>query len=205
MNWTSAIDNRYEGMFQEWWSMWNHLGTARKSSQGGRIQSRSIRLEFPCFDGEDPSGWIYRCNSFFAYHWTPTNQKKTSHPSIWKEELDNGFGGRKERVPLMDGRILCRFWIHNLGQAVWRSSRFSCKTSAIHDNSGVPGLKEEVWLGVQMFRPSSLSATTSFARLQEEKNWTAKRFHHPDTIEIGDRSYKQLWNQQRLCFFPTEE
>lgn len=34
----------------------------------------------------------------------------------------------------------------------------------------VAELKEEVWLGVQMFRPSSLSAATNLASLQEEKN-----------------------------------
>lgn len=33
----------------------------------------------------------------------------------------------------------------------------------------VAGRKEEIRLGVQMFRPKSLMATTSLARLQEEK------------------------------------
>lgn len=53
----------------------------------------------------------------------------------------------------MDGRILCRFWIHNLGQAVWRSSRFSCKTSAIHDNSWVPGVKKRCGWGFRCSDP----------------------------------------------------
>lgn len=34
----------------------------------------------------------------------------------------------------------------------------------------IAGLKEDVRLGVQMFKPSSLFAATSLARLQEEKN-----------------------------------
>lgn len=34
----------------------------------------------------------------------------------------------------------------------------------------VAGLKEEVRLGVQMFKPTSLPAATNLARLQEEKN-----------------------------------
>lgn len=49
----------------------------------------------------------------------------------------------------------------------------------------VAGLKEEVQLGVQMFRPISLAAATSLARLQEEKNMANKRFQRPDTNMVG--------------------
>jgi len=34
------------------------------------IQTRAVRLHFPKFYGEDPSGWVYRANQFFNYHQT---------------------------------------------------------------------------------------------------------------------------------------
>jgi hypothetical protein len=36
----------------------------------GGIQTRAVRLDFPKFHGEDPSGWVYRANQFFNYHQT---------------------------------------------------------------------------------------------------------------------------------------
>jgi hypothetical protein len=39
------------------------------------IITRSIRVEFPKFDGNDPSRWIYKANKFFHVHRTTYNQK----------------------------------------------------------------------------------------------------------------------------------
>ncbi|KAJ0008031.1 hypothetical protein Pint_30812 [Pistacia integerrima] len=36
----------------------------------GGIQTCAVRLDFPKFNGEDPSGWVYRVNQFFNYHQT---------------------------------------------------------------------------------------------------------------------------------------
>lgn len=33
-----------------------------------RIQARTLRLDFPRFDGENPSGWSYKVNQFFDYY-----------------------------------------------------------------------------------------------------------------------------------------
>ena len=32
------------------------------------IITRLLRVEFPKFDGNDPSGWIYKANNFFHVH-----------------------------------------------------------------------------------------------------------------------------------------
>lgn len=44
----------------------------------------------------------------------------------------------------------------------------------------VAGLKDDVRLGVPMFRPTSLSAATNLARLQEEKNQVTRRISRPE-------------------------
>jgi hypothetical protein len=39
------------------------------------IQARSLRLDFPCFDGGDPSEWILKAQQFFNYFKTPEDHK----------------------------------------------------------------------------------------------------------------------------------
>lgn len=39
------------------------------------MQFRSIKLDFPRFDGEYPIGWVYKVNHYFALHPMLDNQK----------------------------------------------------------------------------------------------------------------------------------
>lgn len=41
----------------------------------GGFQMRSVQLEFPRFDGEDPTNWLYRANQFFAFNQTTPQHK----------------------------------------------------------------------------------------------------------------------------------
>ncbi|KAA8524303.1 hypothetical protein F0562_010726 [Nyssa sinensis] len=41
----------------------------------GGIQARSLRLEFPRFDGTDLVQWVLKANQFFSYYDIPDNQK----------------------------------------------------------------------------------------------------------------------------------
>lgn len=72
------MDNKYEQIFQECRKEWEEtLGCSPggcPNNQGWGIQSRTIRLEFPRFDGSDPSGQIYRAEQFFSYHQTLVSQ-----------------------------------------------------------------------------------------------------------------------------------
>jgi hypothetical protein len=40
-----------------------------------RIQGRTLRLDFPRFDGDNPSGWSYKVNQFFDYYQTQLYQR----------------------------------------------------------------------------------------------------------------------------------
>lgn len=46
-----------------------HLGVS------GGIPFRSIKIEFPIFDEENPIGWLYKANHYFALHPMPDGQK----------------------------------------------------------------------------------------------------------------------------------
>ena len=35
----------------------------------------SVKLEFPRFKGDNPSGWVYKAHQFFQLYGTPPNQK----------------------------------------------------------------------------------------------------------------------------------
>lgn len=51
---------------------------SRHQSHGthhGSIQTRFSRLDFPRFDGENPTGWIYKAEQFFHYQKTDANEK----------------------------------------------------------------------------------------------------------------------------------
>ncbi|KAF5475690.1 hypothetical protein F2P56_007468 [Juglans regia] len=49
-----------------------HIGN---TSLNSGMQFRSIKLDFPRFHGDDPSGWIYKANHYFALHPMPDGQK----------------------------------------------------------------------------------------------------------------------------------
>ena len=48
----------------------NHGGNTSglQGGNNGGVQSRFVRLDFPRFNGEDPTGWIYIAEQFFHYH-----------------------------------------------------------------------------------------------------------------------------------------
>ncbi len=37
-------------------------------SDDRRIQARTLRLDFPRFDGDNPFGWLYKVSQFFDYY-----------------------------------------------------------------------------------------------------------------------------------------
>lgn len=39
------------------------------------IQTREVRLDFPKFNGDNPSWWVYQDNQFFNYHQTNQHHK----------------------------------------------------------------------------------------------------------------------------------
>ena len=40
-----------------------------------QVQLKSIRLEFPRFNGDDHIGWVYKANQFFNFHNSPAQHR----------------------------------------------------------------------------------------------------------------------------------
>ena len=55
----------------------NHGGNTSglQGGNNGEVQSRFVRLDFPRFNGEDPTGWINIAEQFFHYHGTAAIEK----------------------------------------------------------------------------------------------------------------------------------
>ena len=37
--------------------------------------SKSVRLDFPRFKGDDPASWAYKANQYFSFYQTPLNER----------------------------------------------------------------------------------------------------------------------------------
>lgn len=74
------MDRNYDRLAKEF----NHEQGASSDSRsmnrqggnsGGAIQTPTVQLDVPRFDGNESSGWVYHAEQFFAYHRTPANQR----------------------------------------------------------------------------------------------------------------------------------
>lgn len=74
-----------------------------KLAKGGEhadpFHTRTLRLDFPLFDGEDPEGWCYRASQFFEYYVIPDPKIFTiasfhmeGRALVWFQELRSGNG-----------------------------------------------------------------------------------------------------------------
>lgn len=62
----------------------------------GGTPFRSVRLDFPKFDGTDPNGWLYKTTQFFNYHQTPFTHRlllasyhMEGQALIWFQDLES--------------------------------------------------------------------------------------------------------------------
>jgi len=49
-------------------------------------QPRPARLDFPKFDGDNPTRWIYKVEQFFEHYQTLERRKLKWQHSVWREK-----------------------------------------------------------------------------------------------------------------------
>ena len=62
----------------------NKSGIGYHSHSTNSFQTRSSKLNFPNFEGENPSGWIYKCDRFFKINGIE-DQEKVGLDSLYLE------------------------------------------------------------------------------------------------------------------------
>ena len=181
----------------------------------GGIQARSLRLDFPHFDGGNPNEWILKAQQFFTYFETPDDHKmeiasfhmegkaltwfywlkESSPPASWEEFVEAiciRFGPSAYEDPVgIFTKLRQRGSIEDYQtEFETLSNQISGLSEEFRISTFLSGLKDELRIIVTMFKPSTLAAAFGLARLQEE--------------EVGRKQYPYRNNQtQNNLYNPT--
>jgi hypothetical protein len=85
-----------------------------KHEENHSLFQRSVKMNFPMYDGEEPSDWVYKANQYFFVHNTPHEYKNLlasfnmeGKALIWFEDMHQ-FGSLPNWETLTQG-LLDRF------------------------------------------------------------------------------------------------
>lgn len=157
------------------------------------MQPRFSKIDFPRFQGEDPSGWVYKCERFFEFNQIEESQKvklaamhldeKIIRWFQWFEKTHTtlGWKGFVEGIVSRFGPNIFEDAIGELTKLTQTSTvkayqerfeelanRTSGLTQEFFVSCFVSGLREDIRAGVQMFYPANITQAIGLARLQEE-------------------------------------
>ncbi|XP_042941551.1 uncharacterized protein LOC122288885 [Carya illinoinensis] len=182
----------------------------REGNEGGRlvVSSKTAKLEFPRFSGDDPTEWFNRVNQFFEFQNTPEAQR-VSLASYHLEGEANQWWQWIRRTFQEDGRVLS--WM-NFEDELWaRFGPSDCEdfdealsrvrqvgslreyqkeferlgnrvrgwTQRALVGTFMGGLKTEISDGIRMFKPQTLREAISLARMKDDQLARQRRFVRP--------------------------
>ncbi|KAJ8751836.1 hypothetical protein K2173_026032 [Erythroxylum novogranatense] len=178
----------------------NFLSVGENSRGSTDIPKSSLKLSFPKFNGEDPPGWIFRAEQYFAYQGI-TVEQRTPLASFHLEGLALQWFRwfTKFRGPLswteFTRSLLQRFGPTDYEDPAEALSRLKQTTTVeayqdaferlSHQVDGLPesflvgsftaGLRDEIRLEVKLKKPRTLNDAIGAARIIEEKNQLQRR------------------------------
>jgi len=177
-------------------------GESSRSGLGdGLLKPKSVRLDFPRFDGEDPETWCCRAEQFFEYYSTPMEHRlsissfhmdgkalvwfrelRASNPAIpWAEfvrSMQIRFGRSSYDDPMESLSKL-----KQEGALEDYKNQFDTLALKVRNlpeyhklSCFLRGLRDEIRVPVRMFNPTTLVDAYSLARMQEECVATCRRY-----------------------------
>ena len=187
-----------------------HGNHYREGNEGGRlvISSKTTKLEFPRFSGDDLTEWFNRVNQFFEFQNTPVTWK-VSLASYHLEGEDNQWWQWIRRTFQEDGCVLS--WM-NFEDELWaRFEPSECEdfdealsrvrqTSSLREyqreferlgirvrgwtqralvGTFMGGLKTDISDGIRMFKPQTLREAIGLARMKDDQLARQRRFVRP--------------------------
>ena len=174
------------------------------SSSTGHTPSHNpqyrMKLDVPCFDGSDPTRWIFKITQFFEYYATP-EQERLTIASFYMEGPALAWFQRMHRNAQLSSWSAFLHTIHSrfstttyedptglLCKLQQRSSvsaylsEFESQANKIIElptpfvlSCFISGLNPSIRREVQVLQPLSLTQAVSYVRLQEEKLPDARR------------------------------
>ncbi|XP_034707028.1 uncharacterized protein LOC117930485 [Vitis riparia] len=181
--------------------------TNREGNGGGRlvVSSKTAKLEFPRFSGDDPTEWFNRVNQFFEFQNTPEAQK-VSLASYHLEGEANQWWQWIHRTFQEEGRVLSwmnfedELWAHfgpseceDFDEALSRirqvgslrdyqreferlGNQVQGWTQRALVGTFMGGLRPDISDGIQMFKPQTLKEAISLARMKDDQLARQRRF-----------------------------
>ncbi|KAJ4980355.1 hypothetical protein NE237_031192 [Protea cynaroides] len=156
--------------------------------------SRSFRVKFPRFGGEDPTDWLFKVDRFFSYHCTPENQKLTivafhmdGPAAQWFQSMHHSnqlkswiefetalkfhFGQSAYDDP--QGALTKLIQIKTVSEYQTQFEELSSKVFGLSEqffkSYFISGLKPEIRRKVVAHQPITLHHAIGLARLQEDR------------------------------------
>ena len=185
----------------------NQGNSHRENQNGGRqiVSSKSAKLEFPCFSGDDPTEWFNRVEQFFDYQSTAENQKvpmaayhlegeanqwwqwlrrtlkEEGHVISWEkfeEELWARFGPSGcEDFDEALSRIKQLGTLRDYQREFEKlGNRVQGWTQKALVGTFMGGLKAEIADAIRMFKPQSLKEVINLARMRDDQITRQRRF-----------------------------
>ncbi|KAK4265564.1 hypothetical protein QN277_026598 [Acacia crassicarpa] len=157
-------------------------------------QPRPFKLDFPCFDGNDPRGWIFKATQFFNFHQTPPPQhlqiasfhmdgpaltwyQWTFHNNpfhtwdVFTQSLENRFGDSPYTSHM--GALAKLTQTSTVSIYVTEYEALANRTTDLPTpfllHNFVSGLQPHIRREVQALRPTTIIEAQGLAKLQEEK------------------------------------
>ncbi|KAK9287680.1 hypothetical protein L1049_016118 [Liquidambar formosana] len=154
--------------------------------------TRYAKIDFPKFFGDNPTGWLYKCERFFDFNQIEESQKvkiaaihledkglkwfqwfeKTNHRINWRDfstALKNRFDPNVYEDAV--GELTKLNQESNVQIYQEKFEELANRTSGLPEeffvSCFISGLKEEIKAGVQMFKPTNMVETIGLAKLQE--------------------------------------
>jgi len=193
------------------------VGRDDQNDRIGGIQTRTVKLDFPRFDGTEPVTWILKAQQFFTYSQTPENQKvpiaafhMEGRALTWYHWLmDAGHtGGWEEFVFALKTRFAPSAFDDPVGaftklkqtstvedyqvQFEILSNRIQGMSEEFKVSTFLSGLKEEVRIMVTMLKSTTLSSAFGLAKLQEEEVRLRGRGHKYQSWVTNSQGYTKL-------------
>nr|TKR91215.1 hypothetical protein D5086_0000225710 [Populus alba] len=187
-----------------------HGNQHREGHEGGRqiVSSKSAKLEFPRFSGDDPTEWFNRVNQFFEFQNTAETQKVSlasyhleGEANQWWQWIRRNFQDEGRAIAWVDfeDELWARFGpseCENFDETLSRirqtgslreyqreferlGNRVRGWTQRALVGTFMGGLRTDISDGIRMFKPQTLKDAISFARMKDDQLMRQRKFIRP--------------------------
>ncbi|KAG2696289.1 hypothetical protein I3760_07G052400 [Carya illinoinensis] len=156
---------------------------AQMVPHNAELHPRSIRLDFPLFQGDNPHGWLFKVNHFFTYHNIFPQHKlrlvalhMEGKALVWFQDLEES--GTLNTWEAFVKALLMRFGPTTYDDPMEQLAKLSQKGTVDDYKTDFEALSNrlhDIRVSVKMFSPTDLLTAYGLAKMQEEKIFLRKK------------------------------